>query len=130
MPKELLHPELEEARHHFLQGKYDTSIEKTTKKVETYLRQAINVTKNDHSTGLIDSALRPCEKGQTPGKLTDLTLKLPEQRGRCYLFLGFYMSYRNESHHNDIGFTPEHAARIIIQASELLYYIDSRSNPA
>ena len=122
LPKRQLHPTIaQKVWSLFLQGYYDTAVFHAFKQVEIAVREAAGYKSKVYGTKLMRDAfgkkgpLKDTERfgDEEPDVMSDL-------------FAGAIACYKNPGSHQNVDFTAEEAAEVIIFASHLLRIVDSR----
>ena len=123
--KHQLHPIIaEKVWSIFAQGSYGTAVLEAFKQVEVAVRETGGFANSKYGIQLMSEAF-----AAGSGNLTEPSQHPAEQEARKLLFMGAIGAYKNPSSHQDVEFTPEETAEIIIIASHLLRIVDSRRSP-
>ena len=123
LPKHQLHPTIaQKVWSLFLQGDYDTAVFHAFKQVEIAVREAAGYeAAKVYGTKLMRDAFGK------KGPLKD-TAQFGDEEADVMsdLFAGAIACYKNPGSHQNVDFTAEEAAEVIIFASHLLRIVDSR----
>lgn len=125
LPKRQLHPTIaQKVWSLFLLGDYDTAVFQAFKQVEIAVREAAGYEAKVYGTKLMRDAFGK------KGPLKD-TAQFGDEEADVMsdLFAGAIACYKNPGSHQNVDFTAEEAAEVIIFASHLLRIVDSRPTP-